>query len=107
MKFTTTVPTEPGFYAWRDDERSPTQVIILIADDELEGACRARLGRYKSFGHYGEWCRLVPADEVVPRDEVKKAWEELERITPYTTQEMDEYRWNKSRAKRVAEGLEG
>lgn len=93
MTFTKTPPTTPGFYAWRESEKDLIQTIHIVADSEMESASRARIERYQGLRDaYGEWCRLVPAEEV------EKAWDECVGF--------DSPRWKTSRAKRVAEGVE-
>ncbi len=101
MNFIKEVPTKPGFYAWRSaigDVILPYDV-VTIGQREDGTFIVFMTGQYyhvdiKAMG--GEWCRLVPAEEV------KEAWEE--------SREDDDYgrfpKWENSRAKRVMEGHE-
>lgn len=65
MNFTTEPPTTPGFYAWRLNQDHPIETIHIVSDDNPESNGAARIGRYLSLREtHGEWCRLVPAEEV-------------------------------------------
>ena len=83
MTFTKTPPTVAGFYAWRPNETQWTHCEVLGPTG---------LGTIEAAAMGGEWCRLIPAEEV------EKAWDECVGF--------DSPRWNNSRAKRVAEGME-
>lgn len=87
MTFTKTPPQQPGFYVWREGEISPTKLrIIRLTDIEpLIELCG------------GEWCRLVPAEEV------EKAYREGMKGMNNVAVGMS---YDFSRARRVAEGSE-
>lgn len=89
MTFTKTPPTTPGFYAWRRDAQSIFEMIPTFHVVNPK--------HYENVG--GEWCRLVPSEEVEP------AWDEGARaaVNDYM---IDLKKWNHSRAKRVVEGKE-
>ena len=66
ITFTTTPPTTPGFYAWRSckgDDRNFSGTVWKGADGELWASVELRVGLVSEIG--GEWCRLVPAEEVL------------------------------------------
>lgn len=95
MNFTTTPPTAPGFYAWRSckgDDRDFSGTVWKGADGELWASVELRVGLVSEIG--GEWCRLVPAEEV----------EKAAREFYPENDELFNYLWKKSRAKQVAEG---
>ncbi len=95
MNFTTEPPTTPGFYAWRLNQDHPIETIHIVSDDNPESNGAARIGRYLSLREtHGEWCRLVPAEEVA------RAF--YEGMEAYASEEKN--LWNDSRAKQVAEG---
>lgn len=97
MTFTTTPPTKPGFYAWRSckgDDRDFTGT-VWRGVDELWASVEGRVDIVSNFS--GEWCRLVPAEEV------EKAYREGAHHSLLLQAEID-YEWNHSRAKRVMEG---
>lgn len=96
MKFTSTPPTEPGFYAWKSDSDEIFRGLARKLDtykgslsDAVTGAMPEAIG--------GEWCRLVPAEEL------KKAYAEGWAIPDYIDPEVA---WNSSRAKQISEGKE-
>lgn len=63
MKFTSTLPTEPGFYAWRQLESDPAVPITL----EFLGSKLRSVGcDVYDYGltRGGLWCRLLPEDEL-------------------------------------------
>ena len=95
MTFTTTPPTAPGFYAWRHipDESVAQAFHVREWYGELYG-----VGCNKTVVEMGgEWCRLVPAEEV------ERAWNVCKQYNPPPS-DVQQYRWNNSRAKQVAEG---
>ncbi len=115
MTFTKTLPTRPGAYWWRShDKADPIAALVMDAST----AYPALGGLYVEFsnasmGHVtrvgGEWCELVPKDEVVPKGEVLKVWDEArERCRCRTSRDGWKFvnYWNDSRAKRVMEGKE-
>ena len=58
MTFTTTPPTVPGFYAWRLFTKDIPNSCWVTSDGETFW----RDGKYPATN--GEWCRLVPAEEI-------------------------------------------
>ncbi len=56
MTFTSSLPTEPGFYAWKKDT-DDSVITADYLDAESISECR-EIG--------GLWCRLVPEDEPKP-----------------------------------------
>ena len=108
MTFTTTPPTTPGFYAWRETKQLPEKLIRVRYETEFGASLLACyepciMGtKVEELG--GLWCRLVPAEEV------EKAWDEglvtdkLEKLT-YAQLTRDEL-YLKSHAKLIAEGKE-
>lgn len=106
MKFSSTPPTEPGFYAWKRNENSRVEAIHLVEDPESLSPSRLHL---RDFNHdpYGLWCRLYPSGELVPKEEVEKAFREgVERGRTmdglYISQDA---LWLSSRARKVVEGM--
>jgi hypothetical protein len=107
MTFTKTPPTTPGFYAWRDStpgyQSEPNAVELYDSAGRLfaekEGKCYVDT-IWKTWT--GEWCRLVPAEEVEKAH--YEGWQDREfRTGPKDTHSI----WYaESRAKRVAEGVE-
>lgn len=99
MTFTTIPPTTPGFYAWRADSGYSSECKELY---DYKGEAFQFGGIYHGYSASkigGEWCRLVPADEV------EKAWDEGAKM--HVNEEMVLQRnWMNSRAKRIAEGKE-
>ena len=93
MNFTKTPPNTPGFYAWRigpkDNKTSVREVFSPV-----DGVFIDRLTDWMTQDVGGEWCRLVPSEEV------EKAYVEGFRFSGYGMQHYDY-----SRAKRVAEGM--
>jgi len=92
MTFTKTPPQQPGFYLWRSCENDDRNFCGTVwkGVDEVWACIETRADITSNFG--GEWCRLVPSEEV------EKAWDECVGF--------DSPRWKTSRAKRVAEGVE-
>ena len=90
MNFTSTPPTTPGFYAWRLKAEPENIRCSIYTAEDIEPCTVPEVNRI------GEWCLLVPAEEV------EKAFKEgygiglLYDIEP----EMDVV------AKRVMEGKE-
>lgn len=84
MTFTKTTPTVPGFYAFRRKEGYLVKVSRL-SEHNLSVA--------KTMT--GEWCRLVPAEEIA------RAY--IEGMEDYAS-EANLSTWDSSRAKQVAEG---
>lgn len=72
MKFTTELPTKPGFYLWKWHENDSVELTWVTQGDG--GTLWRDCGKFPATT--GLWCRLVPADEVVPKEEVEKAWNE-------------------------------
>jgi len=68
MNFTSTLPTQPGFYAWKPDETWDRPHITQLFQDEAGLAPYERnpfTGRF-DIPTSGLWCRLVPADDGIP-----------------------------------------
>lgn len=109
MNFSKMIPTRPGDYAWRLNARSGHGLVEVI--DTNPGLwCLSTLGDTGCAPNErgGEWCRLVPAEEI------EKAWSEArETKSEETTAIGDDTQswavlskvtWDESRAKRVMEG---
>lgn len=97
MNFTTTPPTTPGFYAWhscKGDDRGFSGTVWKGADGELWASVELRVGLVSEIG--GEWCRLVPAEEV--EKAFYEGWSCDGVLYPYVQC------WNDSHAKQVAKG---
>lgn len=104
MKFTKEIPTKPGDYAWRFNSTSGHGLVQVI--DTKKGLwCLSTLsdGGCTPEERGGEWCRLVPADEVEKAyDEGFNRAEGLTHRHPLDLQDC----WENSRAKRVMDGEE-
>jgi hypothetical protein len=88
MKFTKTPPTTPGFFIFK---REP--------EDEHTSTCFVSEADIPDLDDGWLWCRLVPIEEV------ETAYREgYEDRTSFRQLESED--WNRSRAKRVAEGME-
>lgn len=104
MTFTPELPTEPGAYWWKSDPEDSCFKLFrvdeltgdLVVYDDIEWSNLTDIG--------GLWCRLVPADETVPKEEVEKAYLEGRRDANCGIGSCDD-NWNDSRAKRVLEGM--
>ena len=96
MTFTKTPPTAPGFYAWRSTIKDPANCCDVLDDGTcfLGGIMHRQY--VKELG--GEWCRLVPASELTD------AW--CEGRASVFASNLEETKWQNSRAKRVVEGTE-
>ncbi len=107
MNFTKELPTRPGAYWWRADDGDECPTICEVA--HMEGAFAVwfvgELECEPTELIGGEWCELVPRDEVVPKGEIEKAWQESRMfgLDGRRTRMTD---WHDSRAKRVMEGKE-
>lgn len=100
MNWTNKTPTEPGDYKWRENEEWDGIAMTLVLDQDDNSNKLVRVGDWEALPipAYGEWCRLVPADEL------KKAY--IEGWNAYPEPERSVlYSYAKSRAKRIAEGL--
>ena len=93
MKFTKEIPTKPGLYAWRaiEDESCEVDAFAVIdINEELHFRTFDDCNPVSELG--GEWCRLVPAEEI------EKAW--------YTTTiSYDEYMLVTDRLNNVMESF--
>ncbi len=95
MTFTSTLPTEPGFYAWKAESHH-TPLAIELAEHSDFGFC-ATSGR-RSIGEVsviaGLWCRLVPADELSSIKEelnnFQKGYAELSDLVQSLKKEKEE-----------------
>jgi len=100
VKFTKEVPTVPGAYWWRCAQL-PTPILADIRSDGF--GSRAGYGGSSDYREWGgEWCRLVPVEEV------EKAFVEACEAASGGCY-MDRHdceAWSKSRSKRVLEGKE-
>lgn len=92
MTFTTTPPTTTGFYAWRLFSNDIPNPYWVTSDGETFW----RDGKYPATN--GEWCRLVPAEEV------ERAWDECCDFCDQAIGRAES--WRSSRAKLIAEGKE-
>lgn len=100
MNFTSNMPTVSGFYAWRRDARSGVLLTNVLESE----------GRIWPAFTGGLWCRLVPAEETGRA--YKEGFLDYHQETqenqtfPMMTPGWVTVYYNKSRAKRVAEGRE-
>ena len=97
MTFTKEPPTKPGWFLWKLFESETVPILCLVTEGD-----DGRLWRDgKAPATNGEWCRLVPAEEL------QLAWEE-DRGGKFSRngQWLHSGRWNESRAKRVMDGRE-
>ncbi len=80
MKFTSTPPTEPGFYAWKIhlESRAIFNCFNVLQDEEGELYCDNGSDT-DPLPLNGFWCRLYPSDELVPvrQCEVEKLKDDL------------------------------
>lgn len=103
MTFTTTPPTTPGFYAWRETKQFPEKLIRVRYETEFGVSLLACyepciMGtKVEKLG--GEWCRLVPAEEV------ELAFLEGANL-PIGRYVANSQAYDNSRAKLIAEGKE-
>ena len=102
MTFTKTPPQQPGFYAWRRSNAFSGYAVTVALDPETENELVV-IGKWEAepLPKEGEWCRLVPSEEV------ENTWDEAREwtMTGFDQWKFDK-EWNNSRAKRVAEGKE-
>ncbi len=101
MTFTSTPPTEPGFYAMKYGENSsvfPTEV-YKGSDGYLY------YGKSYPLNNHNElfWCRLYPSDELVPKEEVEKAFREGHAAGGIDIHSNTDKDWLSSRARKVVE----
>ena len=95
MTFTKQPPTTPGFYAWRMlPEIKTVPVTVAKIDGQLCASIPALIGK-------GEWCRLVPAEEV--EKAYREGWMHRDK---FNYKPCDIAFNAHSRAKRVMEGKE-
>ncbi len=108
MNFTKELPTRPGFYAWRfnEVEPEPSACVVFKRDVNLFVLITDEIGAEPIENVGGEWCELVPRDEVVPKVEVERSYFE----GYFSSNPLNDTLWitafEKSRAKRVMEGKE-
>ena len=92
MTFTKTPPTVAGFYAWRPNETQWTHCEVLGPTG---------IGTIEAAAMGGEWCRLIPAEEV------EKSYREgFQDRNAFGNKAFEDESFGHSRAKRVAEGME-
>lgn len=106
MTFTKTHPTTPGFYAWRRSEAFSGYAVTVALDPETENELVV-IGKWEAepLPREGEWCRLVPSEEV--EEAFREGWNKRAEITgALPNMPWINNKWNNSRAKRVAEGME-
>ncbi len=106
MTFTKDIPTKPGAYWWRANPKQTDADLCLIKAVKkklvLFMAGVALEMTTKELG--GEWCELVPRDEVVPKGELQRVIDHLNDFASST--------WHFDtgdvidRAKRVMDGKE-
>ena len=95
MTFTKKPPTTPGFYAWRRADDCVFAVKVYEHASILYSGGVAALPISECGG---EWCRLVPSEEV--QKAYSEGWMQDESTGVYKSD------YKRSRAKRVAEGKE-
>ena len=100
MTFTKTPPSVSGFYAWRPTPSDDIELVdVYFGEHETSSLFFYAYGyKYVIDLDCGEWCRLVPASELTD------AW--CEGRASVFASNLEETKWNNSRAKRVAEGKE-
>jgi len=92
MTFTKELPTTPGWYLWRWDEKA----MLRVAKVDGEGEVNFTHGVIDDVSRCGgEWCKIVEATEI------EKAYREGNKAGV-----EDFGSWENSRAKRVMEGKE-
>lgn len=92
MTFSPTPPTKPGFYACRASGVLPgVWVESVWQDSEFGLSVRGSDGRPLPVAGFQrrEWCLLLPADEVVTREELRKHRHEL-----FCIKHADDTSWN-------------
>lgn len=107
MTFTKETPTRPGFYLWRRDNEN-VEVGLNVEPHGLDSALKVRLSNHRTMTPIpvsdvpGEWCLLVP------HDEIKKTWKEAKASThaSHIDAASPDTEWLNSRARRVMEGKE-
>ena len=102
MTFTKTPPAKPGFFAWRDAipgyQDEPCAVEIYDSAGRLFADKEGKIWSDKLWPAWGgEWCRLVPAEEI------EEAWDESLSVTGLKGADP-KLMWESSRAKKVREG---
>jgi len=68
MTFTSTPPTTPGWFAWKQPDGQMGSLYLNQSDLD----CRLTMTAFERMKL--EWCRLVPANEVVPKEMCKHSW---------------------------------
>lgn len=111
MKFTTEKPTVPGAYWWRSTAISNSPGVHHLVEIYK---CSGRLFAWRDGGMYtanvwpawvGEWSsRLVPSDEYVKKEDVKKAFYEGKGRQSTIEAGVKISAYEGSRARRVVEG---
>lgn len=106
MSFTNELPTVPGDFAWKDDAECGSYILLQVVEWPLNGPGlwvkdAMQVVPLEDYG--GLWCRLVPADETVAKEEIEKAWQEG-LSTGMSRPNETRLEWIGSRAKKVMEG---
>jgi hypothetical protein len=113
MNFTSTLPTQPGFYAWKQIESdSPIAVNLrwftCPGNQAFTDYLKDPIHDIEPSDARGLWCRLVPAEEV--EKAWKEGWVKGNNAGPFESSshasEQRDFDLHHSRAKLVAEELE-
>ena len=102
MTFTSTPPTTPGDYKWRDNKDWDGIAMTLVEDLEASDGSLVRVGDGEAIPlpKGGEWCRMVPAEEI------DRTWKESRDVDITGNGHWVRKDWKNSRARRVMEGKE-
>lgn len=106
MNWSTTPPTKPGFYAWRINEFAmPSPVMVTQTIKGLAAHFYSDLPAILHKDFSGEWCRLVPAEEVEKiRKEIESAYREgFQDRNALKAPSFENESFGNSRAKQIAE----
>lgn len=102
MKFTAELPRIPGDYAWKKDLSYSGYILFQVHSSY----CKLFVGQSTVQEIGGFWCWMVPADEVVSKEEVEKAWREGISWAVNISDNRADSEWTNSRARKVMEGKE-
>lgn len=64
MKFTKNIPTKPGFYAWRKSASESTTFAVEVTRNRVSEFNPHAVSLEAVYGWSGEWCELVPKNEI-------------------------------------------